>query len=272
VAEDVSDPEIDVDSQGSIYIVYSDDTDVYLRKYVDDGSTVSSAFNPVTVTTNAPTGLLATKPKIVLDGDFDRLDYDAYIKGDNHYETIHHNKDHNYVNNGNRMVHIIFNGNTNSVASLPNGHVVYYTKFDTGGTEVVYPRIVHPPNYGQYWYYSNSPIDARFCVNSDNEIAVVFSARIQTTTVHTYHGYNWHVTGSDDHLWFFTITNNAEIMSNPTYINVDFDEDCKYGDVSYSEVDDTYNIIYLQDNNGDLDLKWVGSKQKWMPFDFSDLS
>jgi hypothetical protein len=69
-------------------------------------------------------------------------------------------------------------------------------------------------------------------------------------------------------LWFFSLSNNGEILSNPTYINLYFTEDCKYGEVAYDAKSDVWNVVYLQNNNGDVDLKWLGLCQKWMPFDF----
>jgi hypothetical protein len=246
VTDNGANPEIAVDSESNVYIVYQSGDHGYLSKWEfapvnswerpdDDG-----VFDGGDVQLGKPTSspnFEVHHPRIMLDRVTDRRD-----GGD----------DKNVIN---PFIHIIYSGIYDQ--AFVDGHHLYYIRYNVEGEPIVAnPKVIFPPNSGIYDYYSVDPIEARMAMTRDNEIALVFTAVIETDEVDNDYGYNWYGIDQSELLWLMYLTNNGMIHSSPVFINQNLNIDCDGAEVAMT-TDNTFNIVYLQSDH----VKGISSSQ-----------
>ena len=242
-------PDIDVDAWGNVYMVYIDvtDADLYLKKWEMDSSGYISVDWTTHVQTEVDNGGSIDPPRIRLDRDHNRQGAD------------------DFKNNKVKTINIVFAGNAN-LPGVPSGDHIYYTKYLTDGSELISPRIVFPPNVGEYNYWSSNYYSLEIALNYENEIGITFTGTIETNLIAQSYGYNWHDISTNRHLWFMKLSNNGEILQHPAFINNQCSNQCNRADITANGVNG-FEVLYIQEA-----VTYCTMKYSWITLENVDFS
>ena len=229
--------DIAVDTTGDFHIVYQYNGEIYYNSVDIDAGTSTFTKNHENDIQVSFTENKASYPAIAIDRDIQRRDVGIF------------NTDYDELGRTNRFIHITYT----RYRSDYSDYILRYVKLNDYGEIIIIEKDVLDLPLDRSLYSSEIQIISRIALNSDNQVAIVYSGKIS-------HGTNWPALNSHWGIFFTKLDNNGEVLTIETYISGDPSEHGMSATVDYSDTD-RLEIVWRQKSSGPWEVFYRGTQE-----------